>query len=849
MPTTLWSQDNFTKGELSPYMYARATATQYYNGLKTAQNVLCYPQGAAGKRFGTLFNSELSGFTAYNQIYFQTFQYLNECVYQILFKPLAIDIFLEGLLVATVVTTLDATSVWDLDYTVIDNRFRVSGQGFKPKDLVRAPNAGATVTAISPNSFSTTPATPYTADRVYPVRFTVAGGTIMQTTPQIKVGVTYFVYAQSTTTAVLFSTSQEAKEFDLANAYAITGTGTGTTTVIVQNTWTFPDVTYINRPVKDFNGGYDTYTFTPSAMSGAAVTLTSSTAIFTDAYIGGAYFGGGGIGRITAVGSASPITTCTIAVQQSFDSTNPISGALSVLTEPAWSDARGWPQKCSSYQNRAIFANSDSLPNGFWASAVNDYSDFNDIQNDDDDAISWYPTSDDVNYIKFIVPYRSVTVHTNTGVYSSPLSFEPAITPKSFSLQLQDSTPAERLQPRAIDNQIIVVSGNDVHTFQWDGLNNAYASGIVSLECEQVIRNPVDEAAYVDLTRAGSRYVFIINENGSMAIYQTLVAQDVSGWTPNIVEQSYGNAYFRQTATSPTGRGWFVIERQIAVAVAGTALSAYTPTPPVTGSIIFTAVAHGMTIGIVTAVKFSTTGTLLTSTPQIVAGDYYWAVAIDANTFQVYQSFVDAEAAENPITVNLVPINNTVTPWPLVTKFYLEELTFDTRLDCATKYVGAATSTITGQSRFNAQNVKMVGDGFGFSTEGNNSEITFEAHGEAVQVTEAYIGFPINMIIEPMPLAQPQGQSTKSTTLTEPKHIRFVRFMFNNTIGGTINGIPIALNRFNQTNIGEPPVPARGYIELSIMKGWDDFDNPTFTILHDEPFNIELLGVFYTVDL
>ena len=72
--------------------------------------------------------------------------------------------------------------------------------------------------------------------------------------------------------------------------------------------------------------------------------------------------------------------------------------------------------------------------------------------------------------------------------------------------------------------------------------------------------------------------------------------------------------------------------------------------------------------------------------------------------------------------------------------------------------------------------------------------------------------------------------------------------MFNNTIGGEINGVPIALNRFNQINPGEPPIPARGIFEMSIMKGWDDFNNPTFTIEHDEPFNIELIGVFYTVD-
>ena len=100
-----------------------------------------------------------------------------------------------------------------------------------------------------------------------------------------------------------------------------------------------------------------------------------------------------------------------------------------------------------------------------------------------------------------------------------------------------------------------------------------------------------------------------------------------------------------------------------------------------------------------------------------------------------------------------------------------------------------------------------------------------------------------------MPLSMANGPSAKETTLTKPKHIRFVRFMFNNTIGGTINGIPIALAPFNMAMIGEPPFPERGFMELAILKGWDDFNNPSYTIEHSEPFNIELLGVFYSVDI
>ncbi len=55
MTQAIWSQDIFSRGELSPLMYSRVTVNAYYNGLKVAKNVITFPQGCAGKRFGTIF--------------------------------------------------------------------------------------------------------------------------------------------------------------------------------------------------------------------------------------------------------------------------------------------------------------------------------------------------------------------------------------------------------------------------------------------------------------------------------------------------------------------------------------------------------------------------------------------------------------------------------------------------------------------------------------------------------------------------------------------------------------------------------------------------------------------------
>lgn len=855
MSYTLWSQDIFSKGELSPFMYARVTVNEYGNGLKTAQNVLTYPTGAAGKRFGTLYQSTLQGFTTPQQFYFQTFQYLNESVYQLVFAPGNIYIYLEGLLVTTVSTSLTALNVFNMSTTVLGPLFRCAGQGFTPMDLSRAANTGVNITSFTSTTFTTVSAD-FISGTVLPVQMTVSGGTLMNTTPQITVGVTYFSAATSTTTAGLFLTSQDAKQFLINNSWTnnqitIQSLGTGTNVSNVQNTWSFTATTFKNLPVYDFNGAlltYDTINFTPTGATGSTtITLSSAYTYLTSAYIGGAFIGGGGSGRITAVANT---THFTVSVQEPFQAGVAILGSLALLLEPAWSTARGWPQVCSSYQNRALFANTSSLPNGFFASVINDYTDFGDLTTDDDDAISWYPTSDNMNYIRFIVPYRSLTVHTNTGIYSSPLSDVVAITPNNFTLQLQDSTPADVLQPRAIDNQIVVLSGNDAHQMLWDGINNAYTSNVVSVINEQTIRDPQDETAFQNFHRAGSRFVFIINGNGSMAVFQTLISQGVSGFTKQIMEQSYGDAAFLQSASSSDGRCWFVVQRQIATSISPINITGFTPQSGSTPSTL-TATSSNFSLISPTAIKLATSGSLPTSIPQVISTQYYWAIGVDANTFEVYLTQQDAIDQLDAINFSSAGTSSTVTPWTLSTIFTLEELTDDVFLDCAVQYSSTPTDVISTGVLFNGQDVKMVGDGFGFDSPGEmntNNQVTFNAHGSTVNVSNAYIGFPINTIMEPLPLSMPNGSSIKETTLTKPKRIMFVRFMFNNTIGGTINGVPIALNRFDMANIGEPPFPERGIFEMSVLKAWDDFNNPTYTIEHNDPFDIQLLGVFYSVE-
>lgn len=864
MPQSIWSQDIFSKGELSPLMYSRVTVTAYYNGLKTAANCITYPQGGIGKRFGTLYLNTIAGITSYTEIYFETFQYLNECVYLLVFIPDQILIYLEGLLVATVSSTgIVASEIPYLDSTTLDNRFRISSSAFRPKDLIRTANSANVISGVDTATNTITLTTPVTANLIYPVQFTTSGS-LPVTSPQIRVNQTYFIYTTSTTTAEIYTTAIEAKARE--NAYTITSAGTGTNNCFTLNSWSFTNVTFRNLPVFDFTpaGTYDSINFTPGAVTGYGITLTASSAIFTSAYVGGAFFGNGGIARIVGF---TDTTHVTLNIFNPFSSTAAIPGTAALLAEPAWSDARGWPAKCSSFQNRAIFANSAQLPNGVWLSVINDYDDFDGLlgSEDDDAAISWYPSSDNVNVIRFIVPYRSLTIHTNTGIYSTPLSFETAVTPSNFSMTLQDSTPATAIQPRGIDNQIIILSGNDVHSMLWDGFNNSYTSTIASIANEHLIRDPIDEAAYVDLNRAGSRYLFIVNADGSMVIYQTLISEDVSGFTPARLEQSYGNAYFRWVGSSSDGRAWFITERELTSDGDTYDITGYTTDTLSVGASLLLLDGTDFLglddenldllqnesvfeIGVPSPFTFGATGTLPTSLPQVEAGVFYWAVATEDLDFYVYLTQLDAAEGVNNITFSDAGVDATITTQVLSTTFMIEQLTFDVFTDCSYVYSGTAEDTFTGLPRFNGQVVAIDGDGFGFEYVGQNDTVETKAHGQLVEVEYAAMGFPITTVMQPLQVSPPGQLGAKGSSLVFPQHIRVASFMFNNTLGGFINGTPIQLQTLEQMTPGIPTPPLSGVFEMSFFQGWNNVNKDSITITHSQPFDIRLIGIFYRIE-
>lgn len=847
--TTTWSQDVFSKGELSPMLYSRVTVDGYYKSLRTARNTITYPQGAIGKRFGQLRVGEISvasDFAQSKYLKIASWTYLNQCTYIVIFKPDNIDIYLEDNLIYSIPVSAYyyPNEIRNMDYSILDTRMRFGTGRLCPKEISRTTITTQVVSSFTTNTLTTaSPFTPTQTGFIQPLIFPTTVPTAQDT---LAPDIVYYAYFTSNDTFELYYTLADARA--RTNKVVFTAVS-GTEDVNVLGAFTLDDMytSLYSFPQYDFGDYlYNTLTFSLGAKIGAT-TLTASSSFFNSSFIGGSFIYGSGIAFITSISSA---TVANVIVKASFDddivSPKTVSGEDSVITKKAWSNERGWPKVFGSYQSRALMAATKSLPNGFWASAVKDYTYFNDTFTDDADPIGYYPASNMTSEINYIASYRSLCVFTSNGAYSTPLSQNDAITPRNFALLLQEQAMATSAYPVGLDNRVVFISGNDVNLMDWDGINNAYNTSIASIMSEHLIDNPADQDVFVDLNRAGSRYCFILNQDGTLVIFQSLSSEEVLGFTLSLAEQSYGNAFYRQVATTNDGRAYFIMERQLA----------YDSTLNVSASPALGNVWTATGINLsqydsdFVAVKLSSTGALpVTSPMQVNKDNYYYAVAIDANSFYLYQNTDDAKSGSNALEIKFVtgaPL--TVTPWPLETAFVLEQINQDVKVDCYTAYNGTPTDTIAVGSHLNAQELSAWADGYEFSGQVYGGNFVFTEHSQLREVSEAYVGFGINSVIEPLPVSLPGAAGYKQSSLVFPTHIRVAIFTFVDTIGGTINGMPLQMKSFVENQPGYPPQEQTGAAQVSIMGGWDEFKSSSIRFEHNSPFEFKLTGIFYRVE-
>lgn len=304
-------------------------------------------------------------------------------------------------------------------------------------------------------------------------------------------------------------------------------------------TWTLSNITFDKFPTYDYDEDYDAITFTVGTgaetadVAGSSVTVTAGSAIFASGDVGGWFEGGKGDnygkGRITAFTNTTHITIDVVDGWANATG-NSIVGTDAVLEEPVWSTAKGWQKSVTFHEGRMWFGGSLSRPQTLWGSVTNDFYNFDYGTGLDDQGIDVTLDTDQVNAITAVFAGRHLQVFTTGGEFHLPDS---PITPSKSAVKRQTVFGSSSVPPKSIDGATFYIdrTGKALREFLFAYTEDAYTSGTVSLLASHLLNAPVDMGALRGTSDDDANYMYLVNADGTVAVFNTLRAQEVGGWT------------------------------------------------------------------------------------------------------------------------------------------------------------------------------------------------------------------------------------------------------------------------------------------------------------------------------
>lgn len=584
MPVIFHHQANFTSGELSDTLTARIGFAGYEKGAAKLRNVLVIPQGGLKRRFGTkkIFDIDQLNIPNFkkDEFKFRVLEFNLSPRYLMAFTPTRITVFLidENNVTTEIFNLLSpylASEIKDLKFTQDSSVLIVMHENHKTALLRRIKLTPAT--GGNPDGWNADTNTPTLVSGI---------GTIDEA---------YFVNTPGTTTL-------DGNTDWLVGEWAVFRVITPPTSglwvklqpVPPNEPWELVDAAFKFLPTFDFKGGYDATNFLPINLSDVTMGgiqdggVTIINPLFNEGYrfspdlVGGIFTGNGGTMRIDRLdGAAVPghgvvpnnerIRGKVIQPFTGDGQLTPkvitISGKTVLITEPAFSDdpTRGWPKSGTFYQDRLWFGGSKALPQGIFASQINDFFDFDDTAGIATDAIFDFIGSTKANVVRFVVGAKSLVVFTTDGEFSTQLILEDGITPQNISLIQQSQEGSADVEPVVMDNQIIFVDRGSqiIRNMIYDSQSGSYVTENISFLSSELIDNPVSSALFKGQTADDSVYLFLVNEGtegteteGSIAAFQTLQSQDIAAWSLLTTQGK-----FLQT-TSASDIAFFFVERE-----------------------------------------------------------------------------------------------------------------------------------------------------------------------------------------------------------------------------------------------------------------------------------------------
>lgn len=224
----------------------------------------------------------------------------------------------------------------------------------------------------------------------------------------------------------------------------------------------------------------------------------------------------------------------TNAAQYSSDDSNDnlTPQATTIWEEAFMSEVRGWPGGVTWSHQRLMFYDFDQLPEAQAYSRIGQYNDFKGGEDPDDAFLEITPQTGRVLHM---VGATDLFVLSDRMVYFIPISETNPLAPGSVSFKPITAGGAARATPVSIENSVLFVSrarqrvmaiigiGQDTRPYEVVDLTRFHP---------HLIKTPVALASSPGDDEIAGEHIFVVNEDGSMAVGRRLEGQDFIGWLP-----------------------------------------------------------------------------------------------------------------------------------------------------------------------------------------------------------------------------------------------------------------------------------------------------------------------------
>ena len=339
--------------------------------------------------------------------------------------------------------------------------------------------------------------------------------------------------------------------------------------------FTLTEVAFVRGPFLDTN--ITAVTLTPTADTGAGITVASSGTPFLAGHVGSLWRIKDGVVKITAFGSTSSVTA---TVQAEPDGTagdlNTGPAATTDWAEGAWSAVRGYPKAVTFHEGKIYYASSTFQPQHIWGSVSFAYENFDVGSAADSDAVTFQMNTDEVNAIRWIKSSsKDLQAGTSGGPFniqgSNLLPISPANAPFIHRIGIYG---AADIDARRMGRNLYYVQ-RDLNALRELGYFLDIDDNKVldtNLFAEHILRDG-SGAVEMDNQVFPQDRIWIVRNDGQIAVLTRNVDQDIQGWSRIVAgaDATRGDGIFESVAIIPQEDGpdqiWVIVNRFIGGAI------------------------------------------------------------------------------------------------------------------------------------------------------------------------------------------------------------------------------------------------------------------------------------------